>query len=310
MNKMLIKYIRTWIGKKEVQICLVGIIFLPIITYQISIEFNGTKKNIKYHLFKSAIDTLLKQGVDTVSLFTLINDYRTHFEERYIRINIIGRTLISPNLKQEPIPLKVVAKFINNNFDILDKAERIYGIPKGIIALILWVESRFGSNTGNHHIPSVFFSIAAGNDLLQNSNEFRSHFDMASNKDSLNSDILKRAKSKQDFAFKELKALVEIQSRKILDVTNLFGSYSGAFGIPQFLPSSYLIYGADGNGDGHVDLFNLDDAIFSVANFLKQNGFRKEDANTYFKALFAYNKSSAYVLEILEAYKKLSSGGY
>ena len=57
-------------------------------------------------------------------------------------------------------------------------------------------------------------------------------------------------------------------------------------------------------------LFNLDDAIFSVANFLFQNGFRKEDANTYFKALFAYNKSSAYVSEILEAYKKLSSGGY
>jgi len=304
------KYIQNLCSKKGVQIFGVVILLLPLITNKISIEYNGTKKNIKYHLFRSVIDSLLKEDIDTFSLFSLINDYRTHFEERYIRINIIVKPAVKQNLNKEQIPFKIVTKFIKNNFAILNKAEINYGIPKEIIATILWVESRFGGNTGNHHLPSVLLSIAAGFDLLQNSNTFRNHFNLTSNIDSIGLDVLKRAKSRQNFALKELKSLVEIHSRKILDVTNLFGSHSGAFGIPQFLPSSYINYGVDGNGDGHIDLFNLDDAIFSVANFLKQNGFRKEDTNTYFKALLAYNRSSDYVSQILEAYKRLIRGNY
>lgn len=62
----------------------------------------------------------------------------------------------------------------------------------------------------------------------------------------------------------------------------------GAFGLCQFLPSSYLSFAIDGNGDGVVDLFNVEDVIFSVANYLKKHGWSD---SFYHKvsALYAYN---------------------
>ncbi len=75
-------------------------------------------------------------------------------------------------------------------------------------------------------------------------------------------------------------------------------SFAGAFGFPQFLPYSYLKYGIDGNNDGKVDLFNMDDSIFSIANYLAKHGWNKNKR----KAVHAYNPSSWYVKAFFSIY--------
>ena len=73
------------------------------------------------------------------------------------------------------------------------------------------------------------------------------------------------------------------------------GSWAGAFGIPQFVPSSYVKYGADGNGDGAVDLYNLADALASMANYLRSFGWSDQDPVKKKEAVYAYNHCDNYV---------------
>ncbi|HPU23830.1 MAG TPA: lytic transglycosylase domain-containing protein, partial [Candidatus Kapabacteria bacterium] len=84
-----------------------------------------------------------------------------------------------------------------------------------------------------------------------------------------------------------------------IPIGDIYGSWAGAFGIPQFLPSSYVKYAIDGNNDGVVDLFNLSDAVFSVANYLKSHGWG-EMLSEQRKAIFAYNNSTAYVDAVMK----------
>jgi membrane-bound lytic murein transglycosylase B len=65
----------------------------------------------------------------------------------------------------------------------------------------------------------------------------------------------------------------------------------GAFGLPQFLPSSVLSYGVDADGNGQIDLFMIQDAIFSTANFLVNHGYHK---NKYLAFSRYYGSSRGY----------------
>ncbi len=286
------------------KILLIVVVLLPFVHYQISIQLNGTKRNVKYRLFKVAIDTLLSQGVDTITLFSVINDYKTHFSEKYVKFNIPTKSRLEEKNFESSIATKKILNFIKNYSNIFDSEERIYNVPREIIAIILWVESRFGANTGNHHIPSVLLSIASGFQFHQFSKDSLIQPFYDSSKYKFN-DFQTFARNKFMFAINELKALIRIKKEERINVENLFGSFSGAFGIPQFLPSSYLNYGVDGDGDGKVDLFNMNDAIFSVANFLKKNGWKNNDTNSFYKSIFAYNRSSIYVTGILNVYNKI-----
>jgi len=72
----------------------------------------------------------------------------------------------------------------------------------------------------------------------------------------------------------------------------------GAFGFPQFLPSSYLVYAIDGDEDGTIDLFNSADAIYSTALYLHEVGWGKS-RKSQFQALYAYNHEKEYVRTVL-----------
>src|SRR5439155_20900390 len=78
------------------------------------------------------------------------------------------------------------------------------------------------------------------------------------------------------------------------------GSPLGAFGLPQFLPTSYLRYGTDADGDGRVDLFDVPDAATSCARYLAAAGWRPGCSATVQRtALRTYNHSEAYVATVL-----------
>ncbi|MFN3306794.1 MAG: lytic murein transglycosylase [Candidatus Kapaibacteriota bacterium] len=257
-------------------------------------------------IFKAVIDSLVKYGIDTETVLSFVNFYRTHFNEKYTRLGIKVKPELQFSSGVSKKSINQIEQFIEKHQITLAKAEEIFGVQKEIIAIILWVETKFGEVLGNHHLLSVFFSMAmtSGEPFLE-----RHMVDIL--KDGANNisydDIIQRARRKESYALQQLQALVEIQKRKYLDVRELYGSYAGAFGIPQFVPTSYLQFAIDGNGDKKIDLFDLEDAIFSVANYLHQNGWNRFDTSSFPKTLFKYNKDQQYVSTIMSIFHLIKS---
>ena len=138
-------------------------------------------------------------------------------------------------------------KFIKKNIDTLERAEKEFGVPKEIITAILGVETNFGNNMGGYRVIDSLTTL--GFDDPRRSKFFRS----------------------------ELIQLFLLTRENNLDILKIKGSYAGAMGYSQFISSSYRAYAIDYDGDGYVDLFNsIDDAIGSIANYLKRHGWKKE----------------------------------
>jgi len=138
-------------------------------------------------------------------------------------------------------------KFIKINIDTLERAEKEFGVPKEIITAILGVETNFGNNMGSYRVIDSLTTL--GFDDPRRSKFFRS----------------------------ELIQLFLLTRENNLDILKIKGSYAGAMGYSQFISSSYRAYAIDYDGDGYVDLFNsIEDAIGSIANYLKRHGWKKE----------------------------------
>ena len=116
----------------------------------------------------------------------------------------------------------------------------------------------------------------------------------------------RRAKKKAHWGYEQLKVLLRIFEREGIDPFALEGSWAGAFGLPQFIPTSYWDYAVDGDGDRQVDLFNEDDAIFSIGSYLNRFGWRESaPPEKKRKAIRRYNNSGLYVDTVLAAAEKL-----
>lgn len=280
------------------------IIFLFFLSTVISLS------NEKEDFFKPIIDKLLDRGVDSTFIYSLVNHESVKFNEKYVKINVTGylkKADYSQNYSDYSVNKS--RKFLDEHISILEKAELEYGVPKEVITSILWVETRTGSYLGNNHIPSVFLSTAMANQdeyIEMNIAMFRESYEEDS--DELNEYIEKvksRANKKTNWALGEIEALAKINEMLPISIFDLKGSWAGAFGMSQFLPSSYSRWAVDGNNDGSIDLFEVEDAIFSVANYLKTNGWGDEN-DLQRKAVFHYNNSNDYVDAVLKLADKLA----
>jgi membrane-bound lytic murein transglycosylase B len=135
-------------------------------------------------------------------------------------------------------------QFWVDNAEYLSRAEQEYGIPPELILGILGVETRYGQNTGSFRVIDALATIA---------------FD---------------GMRRQDFFRGELEELLLLSREKGIDPLSVKGSYAGAVGLPQFMPSSYRRYAVDYDGDGVIDLrTSAPDAIGSVANYIREFGW-------------------------------------
>ena len=138
-------------------------------------------------------------------------------------------------------------KFIKTNIEVLERAEKDFGVPKEVITAIIGVETDYGNIMGNYRVIDSLTTL--GFDDPRRSKFFKS----------------------------ELIQFFILTRENNLDILNIRGSYAGAMGYGQFISSSYRAYAIDFDGDGYVDLFNsLEDAIGSTANYLKRHGWKKE----------------------------------
>jgi len=162
-------------------------------------------------------------------------------------------------------------EFLKKHSELLKSVEDSLGPDPRTIVAIFRVETQFGTNTETHQVLGAVISILHYLD---------------------DEDWEKWAKD-------QLQALPKASEILNTDITDLRGSYAGAVGYPQFLPTSVPAYAVDGSGDGSIDLSNLEDAIWSIGNYLHKNGWK--DGRR--KAVLAYNPSSDYA-DCVFAYRR------
>ena len=145
--------------------------------------------------------------------------------------------------------------FLAANRDALQRAEDKYGVPKEIVTAILGVETSYGGNKGSYPVIDALYTLA---------------FAYPRSGDPAKAE---RENKREAFFRDELAQLFALGKEEGFDIATLKGSYAGAMGWGQFMPSSYRDYAVDGDGDGKRDLFNdLDDVFASVANYFAKKG--------------------------------------
>ena len=282
--------------KKYILILLIAVIGLSADEY--------TNIKAKREFFEPVINKLNERGVDSAFIDYLLGSPSTKFNKKFVNINVtgfLGKPDYSSHYNARAV--RKSKKFLNENDDILQKAEDKYGVPKEVITSVLWVETRHGGYLGYNHIPSVYLSTAMAEQdeyIKMNKKELHRKFDGdKSELPKLEKKIKRRASKKANWALDQLVALQKVDSLMPIPVVKLKGSWAGAFGMSQFLPESYVKWAVDGNGDNVVNLFEKEDAIYSVANYLKTNGWGPTQKNKR-DAVFHYNNSSAYVDAVLK----------
>ncbi len=159
-----------------------------------------------------------------------------------------------------PASVKRGKDFLLQHRDQLLAAEKKFGVPKEVITALLGLESNFGKTTGNYTTVNIFYTT-----------------------------LVRREEEKRwKWAGDNLASLAAYCRNIQSDCFEIQGSYAGALGPAQFLPQSVEAYGHDGNGDNLVNPFDINDAIFSAANFLVKHGWQEDQT----KALGRYYGSS------------------
>lgn len=147
----------------------------------------------------------------------------------------------------DPVRTKAGVAFWQANRETLTRAQTETGVPAQIIVGIIGVETIYGQQTGTYRVMDALSTLA---------------FDFPAEHP--------RAASRAAFFLGELEAFLSLTQRTGTDPLALRGSYAGAMGMPQFMPSSWNQYAVDFDGDGRVDLFHsAADVIGSVANYFK-----------------------------------------
>lgn len=194
--------------------------------------------------------------------------------------------------------------FIEKKEDVLREAERQFQVPLEVTAAILMIESDFGNFRKLHRTFNVFATLVWA-DREENFDTVRKHV-LKRVPDAGDEKIRKRAGRKARWGYEQLVSLLRIAEREGIDPFVMEGSWAGAFGMPQFIPTSYWDYAVDGNEDNRVDLFNADDAIFSIGNYLQRFGWKNDlSEEKKKKVLRRYNNSGLYVDTVLAAAAEL-----
>lgn len=138
-------------------------------------------------------------------------------------------------------------RFKQQYADTLNRAEQQFGVPQSIILGILGVETGYGANKGSFVTRDALATLGFGYE--------------------------RRAQYFQD----ELSALIAWSYQDGIAANSVVGSYAGAIGYPQFMPSNIPKFGVDYDGNRHIDLRNSAvDAIGSIANYLAQHGWQRD----------------------------------
>lgn len=144
-------------------------------------------------------------------------------------------------------------KYLSENRLEVERVADQYGVPSEIILAIMGVETGWGQNMGSHNVLDALYTLAFYYPVING----------------------KPNPARSAFFTDELSQLFALAKEEGFDILSLKGSYAGAMGLGQFMPSSYRNFAKDGDGDGKRDLFNSRrDAFASIANYFVGHGWQ------------------------------------
>ena len=229
----------------------------------------GRRYPYPYPTPASLLDKLHGQGFDDQTLAQILSDPRIELYPQILEKR--GKGIDYFHKRFGLLTARSVARgrqVLSENGSFFKYLEDFYGVEKEAIVAIFRVETNFGKHTGSYPVFNSLLTMAT----LPN--------------------------RRSTWAEDELVRLLVICRKEGKDPLSVKGSWAGAFGLCQFIPSSYLTYGVDGDGDNIVDLFSFADAMASIANYLKENGWEKSDDKRK-KAIYAYNHCDSYVKAVM-----------
>ena len=192
------------------------------------------------------LDRLMERQVDMVFVEELLSEAK--YNERVIRLiskpaeHLTWAKYRNIFLKKERVTAGV--KFYGKHKKLLERVAKIYKIPVAVILAIVGVETYYGKIMGEFRVIDSLSTLAF------------------------------KYPPRGKFFERQLEELFLLSNEEPVDINSLLGSYAGAVGYGQFIPSSYRVFSVDFNGDGVRDLVgSIDDAMGSVANYLSQHNW-------------------------------------
>ncbi len=222
---------------KKIKLFIVSILIILNSATLIADDFNDWKVKFK----KRAI----KEGVSKATVDKLIN--RSKFLSDVIKYDRYQpefyedtKTYISKRTSSKKVKLGKI--ILNKENNIINKVSSEYKVDKNLLLALMGIETNFGNYLGKMDIVSSLATLS---------------YDQR----------------RSEFFTKELITLLKLVDAKIIDPSTLFGSWAGAFGNFQFMPSTIKNHAIDYNKDGSIDLKNIEDSFASAANYLSNLGW-------------------------------------
>ncbi len=202
---------------------------------------------LKYQEVQALIDQATEEGLYTRGELTELFAHAQHQDDVIHAMQAPAESLDWGRYRPifvTPERIKAGLTFWNQHAASLQRAEKIYRVPAPIIVAILGVETHYGERQGRFRVIDSLSTLAF--DYPPRAHYFRG----------------------------ELLHFLELCHSQHLDPATTLGSYAGAMGYGQFMPSSWQSQAVDFDGDGHIDLIhNADDALGSVAHYLQSQGW-------------------------------------
>jgi membrane-bound lytic murein transglycosylase B len=220
-------------------------VFLSVTLFCLGINFGKTEDEIE-NIQKFVREVASKHGLDEAYLATIISSA----EKQQSILDAFKRPATSRPwhyFRERYVTdfrIQEGVKFWSVNQAVLDQAAEKYGVPQEIIVALIGVETNYGSFTGTNRVLDALFTLGF------------------------------YGERRNKYFLSELEQFILMARDNQLDPLAVHGSFAGALGIAQFMPSSYREYAIDFDGDGRADLeSSVADAVGSVANYLARFGW-------------------------------------
>ena len=208
-------------------------------------EFNNWKNEFKRVALNNNIsEETFNLTMSNVKFLPKVIEYDRYQPEFYEDT----KTYISKRSSKQKV--KKGSKFYKNNSQLINFIEKNYDIEKELLLALMGIETNFGTYVGKMDILSSLATLS---------------FD----------------KRRSDFFTKELLILLNLIENNQIDYKTLYGSWAGAFGFFQFMPSTIKNHAIDFNKDNYIDLKNSEDSYASAANYLNNMGWKKNSPCFY-----------------------------
>ncbi len=281
--------------------------FILLFCFYLSISHVVAQESQKGNEFSKLSQRLIQDGFNPEEINTLFSSEQVFFTPSGVSLFFIhSESSLDYDQFLASKPIANARKYMKTHKESLEIAEKTYGVDKTVITAILLVETQLGGYLGKRTVINTLSTMAS---LTDDSLKERIWKSIPDKKKPNREKFEKKVKTRSQWGYQELKALIKYTTREQIAPESIKGSYAGAMGISQFMPSNALTLAKDGDNDGRVDLFSHSDAISSVANYLKHHGWKPGiPRQRQHEVLFRYNHSNYYVDTLLKISDKLKEG--